>query len=189
MNLDLISKDVLFKIALELPIYDLLNLCQTNKKFYTKLCRNPDFWKTRAINILGYDINNIPDKVDQQWYLDHCGTVYGMGDNQNNQICLKKKYIDELEPIYVDIKFIYVGFDTSMFINGNGDLFICYEGLERFIMKNVKQVVYWSRNEIIILDKEGKLFVIDKNQLENKKIKIKSMNNKVKFNFISSNLF
>ena len=40
MNLDLVLKDILFKIALELPIYDLVNLCQANKKFYNKLCKN-----------------------------------------------------------------------------------------------------------------------------------------------------
>lgn len=46
-------KNLLFKTSLELPIYDLLNLCQTDKKCYNKLCKN-DFWKVCAIEIWSY---------------------------------------------------------------------------------------------------------------------------------------
>ena len=64
-----LPKIPLFEIAVKLPTSDLLNLCQTNKKFY-ELCQNNQFWKYRAVKVLGYDYNKLPDNVDQDWYMN-----------------------------------------------------------------------------------------------------------------------
>ena len=39
-----LSKDILFKIALELDLPALVNWCQTNKEINLKVCRNENVW-------------------------------------------------------------------------------------------------------------------------------------------------
>lgn len=39
------NPDVLRKIALELPPYDLISLCASKKSFYKDICKNNQFWR------------------------------------------------------------------------------------------------------------------------------------------------
>ena len=76
---------IMFDIAKKLEPKDIMNLCQTSKKFWKQIHENSEFWKRRAICVLRYNINELPENIGKQWYLDHCGTVYICGG-----ICLLK---------------------------------------------------------------------------------------------------
>lgn len=41
------NPDVLRKIALELPPYDLISLCASKKSFYKDICKNNQFWRLK----------------------------------------------------------------------------------------------------------------------------------------------
>ena len=43
------SKDVLVKIALEMSLKDILNLCLTNKRFNAYICNNESFWLNKIL--------------------------------------------------------------------------------------------------------------------------------------------
>ena len=42
-----VPKDILVKLALDLDLPDLLNLCQVNKQINQKICASKDFWKQK----------------------------------------------------------------------------------------------------------------------------------------------
>mgnify|MGYP003649446826 FL=1 len=50
-----LHKDVLIMLALDLELTDLFNLCQTNKRFNTILCKNDNFWKQKYILLFGLE--------------------------------------------------------------------------------------------------------------------------------------
>lgn len=47
--MDVLSSDVLRKVALELSPRDLLSLCLTNKKFNEKVCKSKAFWQNKIL--------------------------------------------------------------------------------------------------------------------------------------------
>jgi hypothetical protein len=58
-----LHKDVLIELALELNLDDLFNLCQTNKRFNSLLCKNDDFWKQKYITLFGLEYYKKQKKI------------------------------------------------------------------------------------------------------------------------------
>lgn len=142
---------LLFKITSELSICELFNFCQTNKNFL-KLYQNNNYWKYRAMHVLRYDISELPDAIDKEWYMDHAGSLYTFKEN-------KFEYVSS------NIKKIF-GQSLMAVIDSNDNLYI-YTNEWNFVMKNVKQfeIVSFIKNDygyetdyIFILDKNGQLF-------------------------------
>ena len=48
-SFSIMNKDMLVKIALELDLPDLLNLCLTNPEYNRKICNNNDLWRWKMI--------------------------------------------------------------------------------------------------------------------------------------------
>ena len=42
--METISKDILFKLALELDLPDLISLCKSSKRFDNQVCKNENVW-------------------------------------------------------------------------------------------------------------------------------------------------
>ena len=146
--MDTLPIPLLIKIAIELPINDLLNLCETNRKNWNKICQNEIFWKNRAIQVLGFNTNEIPNKVDKKWYLEHAGVTYHkVGEN-------------DFEFVATNVKKIYCDEYITGLIDVNDNAFV-YDGDDYvFLMKKAKEMTTLSNNETIILDTRGKTIYI-----------------------------
>jgi len=67
--MEYLDKQRLILIALELDLPSILNLCSTNKRIDSLICKNGDFWKSKLIkdfNFIFYGISN--NKRDPQRY-------------------------------------------------------------------------------------------------------------------------
>lgn len=104
MKLDNLANNPLFVIANNLPLIDLLDLCQTSKRF-SDFCQNNNYWKYRAVNTLGYNINDLPNTINRQWfmfgslYIKHEGNISYVGnkiryatDHNDNVFLIDDKY-------------------------------------------------------------------------------------------------
>ena len=47
--MDVASKDVLFTIAMNLDLPNLLKWCQSNSRIQRDVCNNPNVWRTKLI--------------------------------------------------------------------------------------------------------------------------------------------
>jgi Leucine-rich repeat (LRR) protein len=65
--MDNIPADILRVIALNLPIRDILNLCQTNKRYQQHICNNKPFWEALLLRETKGNVN-IPSNTDINWY-------------------------------------------------------------------------------------------------------------------------
>ena len=125
-----IDKYSLFAVANKLNVYELSTLCQTSKKF-SELCENDDYWRYRAITLLGYDNNElVEDKVDKQWYMDHAGFLYSKylltGHDFKPKLILK------------NIKSIFYSKSINAVIDGDDNLFFLEKNQQKFIIDNVR---------------------------------------------------
>jgi Leucine-rich repeat (LRR) protein len=59
--------DVVRITALNLPVRDILNLCQTNLKYQQYICNNKPFWEALLLREVNTKIN-IPPNADINWY-------------------------------------------------------------------------------------------------------------------------
>lgn len=59
--------DVLRVTALNLPLRDILNLCETNKQYQQAICNSKSFWEALFIREVDEKIS-IPDNADIDWY-------------------------------------------------------------------------------------------------------------------------
>ena len=162
----------LFKIAEELPIYDVLNLCKTNKRI-SKICKNELFWKKRAMNVLGYDINDLPDKVNKKWYIDHAGVAYHSLNG------------NDFEEIGNNVKKIFCVNNVLAFIDIDDNAFVYHHGKYQFVMDNVKQISQsTNNNKVLILNKDGILYQVTLNNIWKRRHWFKpSLKNRDKINF------
>lgn len=62
-----LTGDELRITALQLPIKDILNLCQTNKKFQQSICNSKPFWQALLLRQVGNTIN-IHIDADINWF-------------------------------------------------------------------------------------------------------------------------
>src|SRR6516164_10543239 len=60
--------DVLRITALNLPVKDILNLCQTNKQYQQYICNNKPFWEALLLKEVGNIRIIIPMNADINWY-------------------------------------------------------------------------------------------------------------------------
>ena len=148
----------LYKIGYELYTYDLLNFCKSGEDFAEELCEDENFWRQKAIMVLGYKEEELPD-MDvgwKLWYLEHCGQVYGLGDGEH--MCLEaEKYYYKPTFIYSKIKKILCTPEFSFFVDVNDNLYECNKlMLDRKV--KVKQIDYDRGNKTyFILTLDGKL--------------------------------
>jgi alpha-tubulin suppressor-like RCC1 family protein len=92
------NEDILFQIAINLPIKDVIHLCQSNIKYNELLCDNQRFWKMKYRKDFGPNTIFISDWKEA--YI-HFGNTYGLGFNviTGNRITDK-----EPNPILVSYK-------------------------------------------------------------------------------------
>lgn len=97
------NEDILFNIAVNLPIKDVISLCKSNKEYNQLLCNNQRFWKLKYYK----DFGPVSIKIDdwKEAYI-HFGDTYGIGLNvihykkqQTNNVVY-----DNLTPIMVPSK-------------------------------------------------------------------------------------
>ena len=135
-----INKNMLMSISFELSFNDLMNTCSTNKRIW-KLCQDDELWKYRAINILGYEQEDLPvlEKGQwKEWYMKNNGYVYGWGNNFYKQLSSENvNNIKDIAFLHNGIKSIECSGDRTALIDTDDNLFIN----EKFIMSNVDQVV------------------------------------------------
>ena len=62
-NFDLLSKDILIELAIELNLPDIVNWCSLNKKFDNLTCKNDIFWRRKFI----HDYGEYPKNSDLTW--------------------------------------------------------------------------------------------------------------------------
>src|SRR6516165_11154845 len=60
--------DILRITALNLPVRDILNLCQTNKQYQQYICNNKPFWEALLLREVGNIKVNIPLDANINWY-------------------------------------------------------------------------------------------------------------------------
>jgi len=63
-----LSGDILRITALNLPVRDILNLCQTNKQYQQYICNNKPFWEALLLREVGNIKVNIPLDANINWY-------------------------------------------------------------------------------------------------------------------------
>ena len=142
----------LFKIGVELSFYDLLNLCQTNKRNWVKIWQNELFWKTRAVQVLGYNIKELPEKVDKQWYMDNAGvTYYKVGKS-------------EFKVVANNVKKIFCYPRMTGIIDAENNAFVSHGKQYMFLMKDAIQISENENNDIFVLNKSGELFCFEGNK-------------------------
>src|SRR5665647_3930808 len=62
-----ITKDILFKVAIDLNLSDLLHLCQTNRRFNNLFCNNDEFWRIKLYREFPETINKINKKILEKY--------------------------------------------------------------------------------------------------------------------------
>lgn len=87
-KLEEFPKDVLFRLALELNIPDILKLCSTNKRINSSVCKNQNFWLKKIMIMFP----EVPLDVLKKSKGDRTWSQYYIEDLKMNQTNILKLY-------------------------------------------------------------------------------------------------
>ncbi len=125
-----IPKDPLWEIEDKLSIEDLMNLCQSNKRYYNIICNNKDFWFWRIYKRFG-DIE-ISDSLRKDclnnpkciWDILTINTLYMFGRNEYGQLGTEHTNRPTPTNVMNDIKYVSCGGSHTGVITTNNKIFI-----------------------------------------------------------------
>ena len=92
-TINIVPKDLVIQIALDLSLSDLINWCLTSKKFNKIICDN-EFWYLKFVKTYSQQVAN-GIKINAHWrdiYKDHM-SIWVTGSNQHGQLGLQNKDI------------------------------------------------------------------------------------------------
>jgi len=127
-----VPKDILVKLALDLDLPDLLNLCQVNKQINQKICASKDFWKQKLWKDYNLTSEN-PKAVYEN--LDKCNQLLLKGGVIPNGIVLNsysEEYFNNKDDYLVYL------FLIAKILNKDEEIPEYFEGIyDRYNIKNI----------------------------------------------------
>lgn len=155
MNIENLSKYIIFYILNNLGLEDVYTLSKTCKKFLNMVCKNDEFWRTRAISVLGYDKDKIVKDSEEEWYkwyLNHAGCLYILDKN------------DRVKSVNKGVMKIFPSACFMTFIDDNGVASHIDGGIVKSYRKNIDIIssggyfsdscVYLYKHKLVV---EGKI--------------------------------
>lgn len=153
-----LPNDALIMIGLDLHIFDIMNLCKTNKEMMKKLYYNEKFWKLMAVKKLNVDVNTLPEKVDIKWYIDNIKMIY---EYEDGELSLKiRRGIG-----FWDKELVLQQCNRDLFLNHERSLYCLYKNEDPIKVTTNVQGISSSLSYCLVLKKNKLYKLVDNDYL------------------------